>query len=429
MISETRSASLGELGAVRRRKGAGRRLHRLEERSRDIERIQAINVVPGILDTICRLTGMGFAAVARVTDSKWIACSVLDEIAFGLLPGGELKLETTICHEIRQDAQAVVISDVASDEVYCQHHTPPMYGFRSYISYPIMLPDGSFFGTLCAIDPQPRDLARPEIRNVFSMFAELIGFHLDVADRLRRTEEDLGQEKATGVQREQFIAVLGHDLRNPLASITAGVTMLRVRPEEDRAATILDGMVASVERMNLMVGNLLDFARGRLVGDFVLDLKRTDAAAIIRQIVAELRAAHPERTIKMECSGEAMMVADEQRMGQLVSNLVGNAVTHGSEAEPVRVLCTGSTTDFELRVSNFGRKIPAEVQAALFQPFERGQTPKREGLGLGLYIASAIAEAHGGSLTVSSTDKETCFCFHMPVSELQGDRAATAGLL
>jgi hypothetical protein len=83
-----------------------------------------IGLVPAMLDTVCRVTGMGFAAVARVTDERWIACSVLDDIAFGLQPGGELKLETTICHEIRQNEQAVVISDVAADEFYRDHHTP-----------------------------------------------------------------------------------------------------------------------------------------------------------------------------------------------------------------------------------------------------------------------------------------------------------------
>src|ERR1700754_2335571 len=130
--------------------------------SADIASIQRLESVPRILEVICRTTGMGFAAVARVTEDRWICCAVRDEIAFGLVPGGELQVETTICHEIRQSGQPVIIDHVAADATYCGHHTPAQYGFQSYISMPIMLPDGSMFGTLCAIDPRPARLNRPE---------------------------------------------------------------------------------------------------------------------------------------------------------------------------------------------------------------------------------------------------------------------------
>src|SRR6201999_1605705 len=123
----------------------------------------AIEAVPTVLDVVCRVTGMGFAAVARVTEDRWIACSVRDDIAFGLKPGGELEVETTICNDIRRSREAVVIDHVAEDPLYAHHQTPRTYGFQSYISMPIMLSDGTFFGTLCAIDPHPARLKRPEI--------------------------------------------------------------------------------------------------------------------------------------------------------------------------------------------------------------------------------------------------------------------------
>jgi PAS domain S-box-containing protein len=150
----------------------------------DIAAVRRLDAVPTILDTVCQVTGMGFAAIARVSDDRWIACSVRDDINFGLTPGGELKLETTICHEIRQSGLEVIISDVATDPIYCHHHTPAQYGFRSYISVPIVLGDGRFFGTLCAIDPHPRDLSRPEIQGMFRMFAKLVGLQLYQADQL-----------------------------------------------------------------------------------------------------------------------------------------------------------------------------------------------------------------------------------------------------
>src|SRR5712671_5858306 len=99
----------------------------------DVDAVSRIEAVPRILEVVCRTTGLGFAAVARVTEDRWIACAVRDEIAFGLQPGGELSVETTICNEIRDSGQAVVIDHVAGDELFCRHPTPKMYGFQSYI--------------------------------------------------------------------------------------------------------------------------------------------------------------------------------------------------------------------------------------------------------------------------------------------------------
>jgi signal transduction histidine kinase len=379
-----------------------------------VDAVRAIDVVPAILDTVCRVTGMGFAAVARVTDARWVACSVRDDIAFGLEPGGELKLETTICHEIRESRQAVVIPDVTADAVYRSHHTPALYGFRSYISFPILLPDGRFFGTLCAIDPEPRNLDRPEVRNSFRMFADLIGFHLGMGQQLSETQADLGRERQTGIQREQFIAVLGHDLRNPLAALDAGLSLMKRTPDQARAEFIMSAMQATIDRMNVMVGNILDFARGRLVGDLPLRFESVPPNAIVAQIVNELAIAYPERDIVLRCDAVTPLMCDAQRIGQLVSNLVGNALTHGEQRTPVVVDCGETGDEFILSVTNSGPEIPAEVRETLFQPFEQGSGAHANGsLGLGLYIASTIATAHGGSLGVRSSATETTFVFSM----------------
>jgi GAF domain-containing protein len=115
--------------------------------------------IRAILEDVCRITQMGFAAVARVTEDRWIACQVLDKIEFGLDPGDELKIKTTICDDIRQSGEAVVIDHVDLDIQWRTHHTPVLYGFKSYASFPILLADGSFYGTLCAIDPQPKSVS------------------------------------------------------------------------------------------------------------------------------------------------------------------------------------------------------------------------------------------------------------------------------
>lgn len=192
----------------------------------DIDAIANIAAVPTILNVVCRVTGMGFAAVARVTEDRWVCLAVNDEINFGLNPGGELKVETTICHEVRLGRELVVIDHVSEDKVYCGHPTPKMYGFESYISAPIFLKDGSFFGTLCAIDPKPAKLKNPGVIGMFQLFAELIAIQLEAGRRLAVAEANLLDAQATAKLRDQFIAVLGHDLRNPLASIGAGVELM-----------------------------------------------------------------------------------------------------------------------------------------------------------------------------------------------------------
>ena len=159
----------------------------------DIEAISRIDAVPTILDVVCRATGMGLAAVARVTEDRWVACQVRDKIDFGLQCGGELEVATTICHEIRQTRQPVIIDHVAEDADFCGHATPAKYGFQSYISMPIMHRDGRFFGTLCAIDPRPARLNNAETIGMFRLFAELIASHLDNDEKLRASGDALRQ--------------------------------------------------------------------------------------------------------------------------------------------------------------------------------------------------------------------------------------------
>ncbi len=379
-----------------------------------VDAVLAIPVLPSLLDVVCRITGMGFAAVARVTEGQWIACSVLDSIQFGLQPGGEMDVDTTICREVREHQRPVVISNVAENAAYRDHATPAMYGFQSYISMPILLPDGTFFGTLCAIDPAPRDIDTPEIVGSFKLFADLIAFHLDAHARLSRSEAALSGEKATSELREQFIAVLGHDLRNPLAAVAAGTRMLVKHPE--RAAEIAGHIQRSIARMAGLIDNVMDFAKGRLGGGLTLDTHRSSPMApVLLQVIQEAQSAHPDRSIEAELLLEEPVTCDHARIGQVLSNLLGNALTHGACATPIHVRASAREGLFELSVANAGEPIPAATLATLFQPFVRGTAKSgQQGLGLGLYIAAEIARGHGGTMTATSTPAQTCFTLRMP---------------
>jgi signal transduction histidine kinase len=383
----------------------------------DIAAVRSIKAIPTILDIVCRTTGMRFAAVARVTEDRWIACNVRDDIAFGLAPGGELKVETTICHEIRQSGEAVVIDHVGADPAFCNHATPAMYGFQSYISMPIRLTDGSFFGTLCAIDPEPHALNTPDTIKMFEMFADVIGFHLSAIDRLTLTEARLFDERKNAALREQFIAVLSHDLRNPLAAISAGMHVLRRRPLDEKSTTVVGMVLNSVARMAGLIDDVTDFARVRLGGGLVLTRNTGEPVEpALSQVVAEFRTSAPERLIQARFAITEPVDCDHRRIAQLASNLLGNALTHGTPGKPVEIAATTTGDWFRLSVTNAGDPIPPEVLKTLFQPFTRGVlSPAKNGLGLGLYIAHQIAVAHGGTLHVVSVPAGTRFTFRMPL--------------
>lgn len=381
----------------------------------DAQAIGRIESVPMILEVICRTTGMGFAAIARVTEDRWVALAVRDEIAFGLVPGGELEVQTTICHEIRQSGRAVVIDHVAQDPEFQGHHTPAQYGFQSYISQPIFR-NGEFFGTLCAIDPRPARLKNPQVMGMFKLFADLIAQHMDTQDRLAESQAALLSERQAAQLREQFIAVLGHDLRNPLASIQAGGRLLAKTPLDARAVALVGAMQGSVLRMAGLIDNLMDFARARLGGGFEIERRASPGLGeAIVQTVDELRLAHPDREIEADVALDEVVACDRGRISQLLSNLLGNALRHGAEDAPVSVRARVEGGRFELSVANAGEPIPPGRMAVLFEPFTRAEHHHgQQGLGLGLYIAAEIARAHGGTLGVTSDAAETRFTFSMP---------------
>jgi phosphoserine phosphatase RsbU/P len=236
----------------------------------------------------------------------------------------------------------------------------------------------------------------------------------ETAERLR-SDAALTSQRKEAQLREQFIAVLGHDLRNPLASIIAGTRLLQRSKLDDKAEATVLAIEKSVMRMVNLVDNLLDFARGRLGGGITLMLSSQPLEPTLLQVVDELQSAHPESIIKTDFALTKPVHADQARIGQLFSNLLGNALTHGAVGEPVTVVAK-TEDQFELAVCNTGNPIPPAAMERLFHPFSRGEVrPDRQGLGLGLYIASEIAKAHGGTIDVSSTPELTCFTLKMPL--------------
>jgi sigma-B regulation protein RsbU (phosphoserine phosphatase) len=235
----------------------------------------------------------------------------------------------------------------------------------------------------------------------------------------KATQEVLRLENETSQFREQFIAVLGHDLRNPLASISAGARILdrTVQSEQEHQVTAM--LQSTVMRMSAMIDNVLDFARGRLGGGITLQRDtRKPLQPELEQVVDELRMGSPDREILADFAIDQPVNCDRTRVGQLLSNLLGNALTHGTSNKPIVVQAKTKETSFELSVANAGHPIRQASLERLFEPFFREKDrASKQGLGLGLYIASQIAKAHDGTLTVASTPTETRFTFTMPLAE------------
>jgi signal transduction histidine kinase len=379
----------------------------------DIQSIQSIGAVPTILEAIATMTGLGFVCIARVTENSWTTCAVLDKLNFGLKVGDPLDVTTTLCEAVRDTRTAIIIDEVRSDPVYRDHHTPRLYGFQSYFSIPLFRPDGAYFGTLCGLDPKEARLSEKTTVDSMTLFAQLISLQLENERSLEETRSALMDEREAAVLREKFIAVLGHDLRNPLGSILMGTDLLMTQTLAPKSQTVVERIRRSAQRIATLVDDVVDFTRGQMGGGIALRLEHeTRLAAAFEQVIAELRSTYPERSIEADLSACPVLLCDAQRMAQMLSNLLKNALVHGDVSQPVKVGSNFRDHIFSLSVSNGGEPIAASKISQLFKPFWR-ETGERaqDGLGLGLFIVAEIAQAHGGTIDVRSDAEATVFTY------------------
>ncbi|MBY3179222.1 PAS domain-containing sensor histidine kinase [Rhizobium leguminosarum] len=314
-----------------------------------------------------------------------------------------------------------------SGRIFYETHFAPllrMQGFFNEVALDLVTVDGKKLPVLAnAMERRAEDGALLFTRVTMFQAAERRRYERELvearaaADAAGATiKAKLAFEQQTAELREEFIAVLGHDLRNPLASISAAARILRKEKQTDRAIKVLDLMQGSVVRMSALIDNVLDFARGRLGGGITIERRAEHLEPLLRQVIEELRFSHLDRAIEVTIEFDGPINCDSGRIGQLVSNLLGNALTHGAPDEPVRLSAATVDGKLELWIANGGAPISSEAMTGLFQPFFKGEAgTSQRGLGLGLHIASEIARAHGGTITVSSDDKETRFTFVMPL--------------
>ena len=387
---------------------------------RDVRAIQAIEAIPTILDAVAAITGLGFVCVARVTEDSWVTCAVLDKLNFGLKPGDPLDVTTTLCETVRNTKSAIVINHVSEDPIYCNHHTPAIYGFQSYISIPIIRKNGDYFGTLCGLDPGPANLQSVAVVSSMTMFAELISIQLTNESQLVKATQDLDEEREAAELREQFIAVLGHDVRNPLSAIlTATQIMQGMNDIPPRASSLVNMINGSAQRISGLIDDVVDFTKGKMGGGLGIELCHdTLISNMLEQVVSELASKHSQRHIIVDIEPNISLLCDAGRIGQLLSNLLKNALVHGDSIEAVYVRAQLDQGLFTMSVTNAGTAIPQETIKQLFKPFWRGSSGiSKEGLGLGLFIVSEIAHSHSGDIRVVSNEESTSFTFIMKTAD------------
>jgi signal transduction histidine kinase len=217
--------------------------------------------------------------------------------------------------------------------------------------------------------------------------------------------------------RERFIGILGHDLRQPLNSFILGTHFLLSQGLSEPQAKTVHRLANAADRMKRMISDMLDLTQSRAGGGLPIDRTSVDLREACLHLVEELRLGHPTATIAFVATGSTRGLYDRDRFMQMCTNLVANALEHGRPGEPIAVALHGGSDDVTLSVENMGEPIALDLLPHLFDPFRRGNTTSRGGLGLGLFIVEQIARGHEGSVRVVSNKEKTAFIVTLPRDE------------
>lgn len=238
----------------------------------------------------------------------------------------------------------------------------------------------------------------------------------ELHERKRALAQQLEERTEALRVNEMFMAVLSHDLRTPLQAIIMGATLLQRQSGDERVGSVARRMLQSGERMSCLIEDLLDVTRIRQAGGLTLAPTELNMSALVERTLDEVRTGFPDRHVESRSSGDAAGSWDGQRISQVIANLVGNALHHGSKTAPVRVEVNGDDAD-EVVVTVFnGGTIPPALLPHLFNPFRSGarRPGGHHGLGLGLFIAQQIVQSHGGCISAASRDDVTSFRVALP---------------
>ncbi|HEY6036110.1 MAG TPA: HAMP domain-containing sensor histidine kinase, partial [Kofleriaceae bacterium] len=238
--------------------------------------------------------------------------------------------------------------------------------------------------------------------------------------------DDITAQRAIEVERErvsqfqqQMLAMVGHDLRNPLSALVTGVEILKTSlPEDTSSGKLVRRLGNSANRMGRMIEQLLDHTRARLGGGIPVARREIDLTALVVGVIEELALAYPTAKLELAPAEPIQGMWDPDRVAQVVSNLLSNAIQYGRAGAPIEVVLAATQTTVTISITNQVRDLPIATDqlATLFEPYRRGADRAQQsgGLGLGLYIVRELVRAHGGTIEASSTVDGTTFSIRMP---------------
>ncbi|MDR6177997.1 MULTISPECIES: sensor histidine kinase [unclassified Pseudomonas] len=377
-----------------------------------IELLASLDSVAALLRVVCDVSGLGVATVAEVTEQRWIACAVEDRIAFGLQPGAELDLESTLCNHVRSSHDAVIISDVTQNPTYCDHPAPGLYGWKSYLSVPVFRPNGTFFGTLCAFDPQPAPLLeqRPVIATLDG-FARLLGELL--AREEQRREESPGPRGDHDLEplREQLLVLLEEDLQRPLRALAA----------QDPSADTQQiwHWHSEARRLAERSAEAADFVRARLGHGVPLKPALVDNVnERLLGLFATLQTRFPGQTLSSELPAlPAALRLDLPRVLQALDAVLQQVASRNPPGGSLLLRGAIKERCYSLVVESSTAVVDPGTLGQLFQPaLSKADLAQPARLDLGLYLAQEIARGHGGSLVARLEAGHLRFLLTLPTA-------------
>lgn len=299
----------------------------------------------------------------------------------------------------------LVIRQASLDPKFKDHPGLKNYGIESYIAVPLYRLDGEVFGTLCALDPEPSDVSASDLE-LFELFANLIAYEIDAEEKAQERQQELENAVAESETQRRFMSILGHDLKNPLNTIVMAANLQKQKIlSVEQSAEMAGKIIKTAGRMSHLIDDLLDTTRGISGRKISINPKATELRTICLQIIEEFSIAHPNVKIDFYCEENCFGNWDDQRIGQVLTNLLSNAISYGKKEAPIKVSLTEDCNRVLIQVNNRGEVIGEEEKKNFFTPFWRGSKKNETnaaGLGLGLYIVKQIVEAHNGSITVDS---------------------------
>lgn len=310
----------------------------------------------------------------------------------------------------------LLINEASKDERVKDHPGLKLYGIESYVAVPLNRRDGSYFGTLCALDPAPSQLGE-EAFDIFNLLSDLIAFELEAEEEKQAREAEIGA-------LNDIISIAAHDLRQPLSSMQgwAQLTARRAKREgvSEELSQNIDRIVTDTRRMAMLTDSLLDVGRIE-AGSFKLERAKLDLVTLVHQIIEDVKANSPAHTFNLSAPEALLVEGDAVRLAQVVRNLLDNAVKYSPQARgPIEVrisLAPGQQALFEVQDCGIG-----VAEGDLPRLFERQYRTDEavasgiSGSGLGLYISKTIIEAHGGRIWAELTpDGGLQVCFRLPL--------------